>query len=96
MKKVFYILIVCTLALPMVSCGKKSSKTSTSYTSQYKSFRGAVDDGSVYPGMTLEEIEKICGKASDVSYEQGSVRIAYYGAYQLSFLNGRYQYWNKW
>ena len=30
MKKVFYILMCVTLALPMVSCGNKSSNTSTS------------------------------------------------------------------
>ena len=105
MKKVFYILMCATLALPVVSCNKKSSETSssktsssetsTSYTSPYKSFKTAVNDGSIYEGMTYKEIEQICGKATSLSYYQGKVDYAYYGNYQLCFDSyGRYMYYN--
>ena len=84
-----------TLALPMVSCGNKSSNTSSSSTSQYKSFRTAVDDGSIYPGMTYEQIAKICGESRYVRYSRGRVQFVYYGNYQLCFDNyGRYEYYN--
>lgn len=96
MKKVFYILMCVTLALPMVSCGNKSSNTSTSYTSPYKSFATAINDGSVYPGMTYEQIAKICGEAEYLSYAQGKVSHAYYGRYQVCFdpRDGRFDYYN--
>lgn len=105
MKKVFYILMCATLALPMVSCNKKSSETSssetsssetsTSYTSPYKSFKTAVNDGSIYEGMTYEEIEQICGEANSLSYHQGKVQYAWYGNYQLRFDSyGGYMYYN--
>lgn len=95
MKKVFYILMCVTLALPMVSCGNKSSNKSSSYTSPYKSFGTAINDGSVYPGMTYEQIAKICGESEYLSYAQGRIQYAYYGRYQLRFDNyGRYEYYN--
>jgi hypothetical protein len=72
-----------------------SSSSSSSYTSQYKSFRTAVDDGSIYPGMTYEQIAKICGESRYVSYSRGRVQFVYYGNYQLCFDNyGRYEYYN--
>ena len=92
-----------TLALPMVSCGNKSSNTSSSYTSSntsssytspYKSFETAINDGSVYPGMTYEQIKEICGESKDLSYTQGRMQYAYYGRYQLRFDNGRLSYYN--
>ena len=95
MKKVFYFMLCATMAVTMISCGGNSSNTSTSYTSQYKSFRTAVDDGSIYPGMTYEQIAKICGESSYVSYSRGRVQYVYYGNYQLCFDNyGRYEYYN--
>ncbi len=105
MKKVFYILMCVTLSLPMVSCGNKSSNTSSSYTSSntsssytspYKSFETAINDGSVYPGMTYEQIKEICGEAEYLSYAQGKVSHAYYGRYQVCFdpRDGRFDYYN--
>lgn len=105
MKKVFYILMCATLALPMVSCNKNSSKTSSSETSSsetstpyiapYKRFKTALNDGKIYEGMTYKEIEQICGKAESLSYSQGKVQFAYYGNYQLCFDSyGGYMYYN--
>ncbi len=72
-----------------------SSSSSSSYTSQYKSFRTAVDDGSIYPGMTYEQIAKICGESRYVRYSRGRVQYVHYGNYQLCFDNyGRYEYYN--
>ena len=100
MKKVFYILMCATLALPMVSCNKNSSETSSSETSTpyiapYERFKTALNDGKIYEGITYQEIEQICGKAESLSYSNGRVLFAYYGNYQLRFDSyGGYMYYN--
>lgn len=87
-------IIVGACCIPSI-LDSSSSPSSSSYTSQYKSFRTAVDDGSIYPGMTYEQIAKICGESRYVRYSRGRVQFVYYGNYQLCFDNyGRYEYYN--
>lgn len=95
MKRVFYFLMCITLALPMVSCGNKSSNTSSSYTSRYKSFGTAINDGSIYRGISYEKIKEICGNPDYISYGGGKIQYVYYGRYQVRLdRSGCYEYYN--
>lgn len=61
---------------------------------RYKNVSTAIDDGTIYYGMTFEEIVEICGYPSDgVTKENGKVSNAYYnnGNFVLRFDYGR---WN--
>lgn len=61
---------------------------------RYKNVSTAIDDGTIYYGMTFEEIVEICGYPSDgVTKENGKVSNAYYnnGNFVLRFDHGR---WN--
>lgn len=96
MKKVLFLVMSITLTLSLNSCGGSSSKSSSAstYTSHYKSVRAALNDGSIYYGMTYNEIKEICGPADDVVMSMGEISSAFYGGTQLCFWNGRYHHYN--
>lgn len=95
----FFVLSLA-LTISMSSCGGHSSSTSTtsstSNVSQYKSVYTALNDGSIYYGMTYNQIVEICGPATRVSRSNGVVKYAYYGNVQLCFhgSSGGFTNWN--
>lgn len=73
------------------------NSSSSSYSSTYKDIYTALEDRSIYYGMTYEEIKKVCGPANHVSRTNGEIQYAYHGAYdnvQLCFQKGRLVRWN--
>ncbi len=98
--KIAIVFAVATSGTLFISCGNTTSSQSQTQTQvqeqtpRYKNVSTAINDGTIYYGMTFEEIVEICGYPSDgVTKENGKVRNAYYngGNFVLRFDHGR---WN--